>query len=324
METTTLNLSFVLLMLGVGVSVLLSGIFLASRGQREVQDRLKKYVETNTTSALETPDSAEGVFLDRFRSQFNVMFGVLRSEQMQLKLVAANWQITASEYFIIRVGVILLAFLLGLFFFRDVLPGIGLGVIASIVPGFLLFRSIEKRQKQFQLQLVDSLSLIRGAVEAGYSFLQSLGVVIQEMGSPTSDEFRQVRREVELGLPLSRALINMANRMESDDFYMVVTAININMQVGGSLSTILNVVIQTIRERMALLGELRSITSYARYASYLLTLLPFITLAVIALISPGYVQTMFAPGLARFILIYALGSLLVGNLVLRQLAKLNI
>ncbi len=324
MEAINVDFSTVLLVIGAGIGVVLFGAYLALRGDQDVQDRLRKFIVMPARDPLEARLGDESLFLDRFRSRFNVTFGVLKSEEMQLRLVAANWQITPSEYFFIRLGAILMAFLFGFFILGNPWPGIGLAIIAYIVPGFLLFRSIERRQKQFQMQLVDSLTLIRGAIEAGYSFLQSLNVVIQEIGPPTSDEFRQVRREVELGLPLSRALANMANRMESDDFYMVVTAVTINMQVGGSLSNIMSVVIKTIRDRMSLLGELRSITSYARYASYLLTLLPFITMAIIAMISPDYIQRLFEPGITRIILAYAILSLIIGNLVLRRMASLNI
>jgi tight adherence protein B len=166
--------------------------------------------------------------------------------------------------------------------------------------------------------------LIKGAIQAGYSFLQSLNVVIDEMTPPTSDEFRRTRREVELGLPMSEALTNMANRMESDDLYLVVTAIIINMQVGGNLSLILDTVTETIRNRIYLLGEVRSLTSYARYASYLLSALPFITAVVLSILSPEYIEVLFNPGITRIILIYAAVSLVLGNIWLRRLSKIDI
>lgn len=172
--------------------------------------------------------------------------------------------------------------------------------------------------------MIDSLTLIRGAIGAGYSFQQSLNVVIQEMDSPTSEEFRRVRKEVELGLPLNRALSNMASRMESDDFNLVATVVIINSQVGGNLSTILNVVVDTIRQRVYLFSELRSLTAYANFAGYLLTLLPFFTIAVLSILSPIYWKQLLEPGITRFVLIYAALSLIVGNILLRRIAKIHL
>lgn len=321
MESLTLQIS--LFAISLGIFGLIAGFYVALRGESSVNQRLKDFIETSHVNVT-VPDVSANSHWRRLRRQFNLTFGMLSSDEMQRQLIAANWQITSSEYFFIRVLAVLFALFLGAILFQNIWPGFGLAVLAYVIPGFLLFRSIENRQKKFREQLIDSLTLMRGAVEAGYSFQQAINVVIQEIPPPTSDEFRRVRREVELGLPLSRALVNMASRMDSDDFFMVVTAVNINIQVGGSLSTILAVVIETIRQRIALLGEIRTITSYARYASYMLTLLPFITVALIALVSPQYVQRLLEPGFTRYVLIYAGISVFIGNLVLRRMSQFNV
>jgi tight adherence protein B len=243
---------------------------------------------------------------------------------MEQKIASANWDITVTEYNLVRIFGALLFFLIGTLALQNILSGIGLAALFFATPGFLLYRSVLRRQKQFQDQLLDSLTLIKGAIQAGYSFLQSLNVVVDEMAPPTSDEFRRARREVELGLPLNQALTNMANRMESDDLYLVVTAIIINMQVGGNLSMILDTVTDTIRNRIYLLGEVRSLTAYARYASYLLSALPFITVVALAVISPSYIEVLLSPGITRVILIYAVISLILGNIWLRRLSKIDV
>jgi Flp pilus assembly protein TadB len=100
--------------------------------------------------------------------------------------------------------------------------------------------------------------------------------------------------------------------------------VNINMQVGGSLSTILNVVIETIRQRMYFLSEVRSLTAYANFASYLLSLLPVITIAALSILSPMYWEQLLEPGITRYILIYAACSIIAGNIVLRRIAKVKV
>jgi len=252
------------------------------------------------------------------------VFAVLDSEEMRRKLVAADWSVTVSEYWLLRLGAALLAFMVGLLVLRNVLPALGLAFLAYLGPGVLLFRSILARQRLFQNQLLDTLTLIRGAVAAGYSFQQSLNVVIQEMRPPISEEFRQVRREVELGIPLSRALESLAARMESEDFNLVVIVLIINMQIGGNLTAILNVVMKTIRERIALFSEIRALTAYANFAGYLLTLLPFVTVVILAVLSPVYWRQLLEPGATRIALIYALCSLLVGNVLLRRVGRLKV
>lgn len=323
MDLSAVALIVAVAIAGMGLIGLGLGAVLLLRGSDRLTERIDRFVRTpkTTLSALDEPAPSA---LTRFRSGFNNVFAVLDSEEMRRKLVAGNWSITVTEYWFVRLGAALLGFMAGLLIFRSILPGVGLAVLAYLIPGVLLFRSIQARQRLFQSQLLDALTLIRGAVAAGYSFQQSLNVVIQEMRPPTSDEFRQVRREVELGMPLSRALESMAARMESDDFNLVVIVLITNMQIGGNLTTILTVVMKTIRERIALFSEIRALTAYANFAGYLLTLLPFLTLVILALLSPLYWERLFEPGATRVVLIYAVCSLVVGNILLRRMGRLKV
>lgn len=323
MEFTTLVLPLVLLIVAGGIVSLAVGAIVVLRASNDVDQRIHRFIDAPESGANEAEGDGLSA-LARFRRGFNNVFAVLDSDEMQRKLIAADWRITVSEYWFLRIGAALVAFMLGLLVFRNLLPAAGVAILAYIIPGFLLFRSIQARQGQFQSQLIDALTLIRGAVAAGYSFQQAVSVVVQEMDPPTSDEFRQVRREVELGIPLSRALENMAGRMESEDFNLVVTVVLTNLQIGGNLTTILNVVMETIRERIALFSEVRALTAYANFASYLLTLLPFVTLVILAVLSPVYWRQLLSPGLTRGALIYAGCSLIVGNILLRSIGKVKV
>lgn len=322
MDLTSIAILITVLILAAGIIGLGIGAVLAWRAGSPEQERVNRFVELPESRAASRDGSVSA--LTRLRRQFNNVFAGLPSDEMQRKLIAADWSITVSEYWLIRIGATLLALVGGVLFVGSVLPAAGLALLVYLAPGVLLFRSIQARQRLFQSQLIDALTLIRGAVAAGYSFQQALGVVIQEMSPPTSDEFRRVRREVELGMPLSGALEKMADRMESDDFNLVVTVVLTNLQLGGNLTTILNVVMETVRARISLFSEIRALTAYANFASYLLTLLPFVTVVILAVMSPVYWRQLFAPGATRFVLIYAICSLVVGNVLLRQIGRVKV
>jgi tight adherence protein B len=163
---------------------------------------------------------------------------------------------------------------------------------------------------------------MEGGIRAGYSLLQALELVIEELPPPASDEFRRVRQEVGLGLPLSEALVNLSNRMQNKDLSLVVTAININTQVGGNLTTMITVVTQTIRERIQLFSEIRVLTAQQRYTGYLLTLLPFLVGGMLFVLNPEYMSRIFEPELLC-IPVGALASILLGNLIIRQMVKVD-
>ncbi len=319
----TNSLLLIIFAISAGGIVLLAAVIYLLVGRSDVGERLNQYVDISATSSHAGRDARYARF-SRFRYNLNVTLSMFNSEEFQLKLNSANWQMTVMEYQLIRISSTFGAFLLGYLLVRNFYAAFALGAIAFIIPGALLFRAVQRRQRQFQDQLIDSLTLIRGSVAAGSSFLQALDVVVGEMTPPTSEEFRRVRREVELGLPLNQALTNLANRMESDDLYLVVSAVTINMQIGGNLSVILESVIETIRNRIYLFAEIRALTSYATYTSYLLSLLPFITALVLVFISPTYFEQLMQPGITRYILIYALISLIMGNIVLRRVSKIEV
>jgi tight adherence protein B len=308
----------------LGGGVLLIGILVLLLGRQDVTERINKYVETPTASTRGGSKKRRLTRFSQFRNRLNVALGALNSEEAQMKLGSANWRISVSEYQLIRVGSAVIAAAITFLITRSYLAGLALGVAAFSLPGFLLFRAVNRRQGQFQDQLIDTLTLIRGSVSAGASFLQSLDVVAGEMTPPSSEEFRRVRREVELGLPMSQALTSMAERMDSDDLYLVVNAVVINSQVGGNLTQIMDSTIETIRNRIFLLGEIRALTSYARYTSYLLTLLPVITAVVLVVISPTYFERFLDPGITRYILIYAVISMIIGNIVMRRVGRIEV
>jgi tight adherence protein B len=192
-----------------------------------------------------------------------------------------------------------------------------------MIPGMYLTRSINRRRLQFEKQLVDVLVLINGAVRAGFSLLQALEVVAKQMKAPASEEFKRVNREVGLGLPTGQALKNLCERMDNDDLNLVVTAVNINYQVGGNLSTMLEAVTETIRERLRLFGEVRVLTTQQRYTSYLLTSLPFFVGAMIFLLNPDHMRRLFEPQLLC-IPIGAVFGILLGNFVIRRMVKIEV
>lgn len=323
MDLATVAVPLTILIVGAGILALAIGAIMALRGASRVDARLNQFVATPALTPSRAAEATPSA-LSRFRRQFNSALAVLDSQEMERQLTAARWPISVSEFWFIRFSAGVLAFMLGILITRNILIGLGAGILAYLVPGILLVGGIRARQRQFQSQLIDALTLIRGAVSAGYSFQQSLNVVIQEMRPPMSEEFQQIRREVELGMPLGTALENMAGRMESDDFNLVVTVLLTNMEIGGNLTAILTVVMDTIRERLALFGEIRALTAYARFAGWLLTLLPFATVVIIALLSPVYWRQLFQPGATRFALIYALCSMVLGNIVLRRVAKVDV
>ena len=293
-----------------------------------MKGRIDKFVQqesiqTEVTSWEEGSGRLASGF-GNFRNWLNIALSGLSSEQLQIKLSSAYWPVTDIEFIVIRILAAILGLALGWLAMKSVLGGLFFAILLILLPPVILDRAIVNRQNKFHNQLLDVLILIKGAVQAGYSLLQSLDLALKEMQAPASEEFGRVLKEVKFGFPIEQALTNLAERMENDDLQIVVTAIIINSQVGGNLSTVLDATIDTIRGRMQLMSEVRSLTAYARYVGNFLSFLPFIAGGVIFLVTPDYFNTVTDSLLVQIIFGLALLGIIVGNIWIRRISRVRV
>jgi tight adherence protein B len=195
---------------------------------------------------------------------------------------------------------------------------------------FLKFRQA-RRLKAFATQLPDTITLLANSLRAGSSFLQGIELVTREARPPISEEFERVVREMQLGMALQPALNNLARRVASEDLELMVTAIQIQSQVGGNLATVLDAIAFTIRERIRIQGEIQTLTAMQRYSGYVITLLPVGLAGVLFLISPQYITPMLerppeALGLPLGIVFFAVGliSMGIGYILIRRIVDIKV
>jgi len=287
-----------------------------------MQDRIQVYATIPEVSSRGMRSRRS--FLDALRYRINTSLSPLSSQKLNMQLTRANWQISVTEFLLIRWGSTITCLLLGWLISGLFLPGIGLATIAYFIPGIYIRRAINKRQLAFEKQLLDVLILINGAVRAGFSLLQALELVVKEMESPASEEFGRVVQEVSLGVSLPKSLHNLAARMHNNDLDLIVTAVDIHHTVGGNLATMLASVSETIRERIHLFSEVRVITTQQRYTGYLLSLLPFFIGGMMFIINPEYMMRLFDPGILLCIPIGAVLGIIVGHFAIQRIAKLEV
>lgn len=313
------------------IGLILIGLWLyRNRKSAKKQGRISQFVTQEDTADDQRKPARSAVPLpsvediSHFREWINSSLNNLSSDKLQMKISSAYWEITDIEYILIRVSLTVVTFALSWIIFGSVLAGLFISVIAIMVPPILLDRAIIRRQNKFQDQLLDVLVLVKGAVQSGYSLMQALDLAVNEVPPPASEEFGRVLHEVRLGISTEDALLNLSERMESDDLQIVITAIIINAQVGGNLSTVLDSTIDTIRDRLQLFAEIRSLTSYSRYVGNFLSLLPFITGLIIFVLSPSYFDAVATSIITQVIFLGALVSVIIGNVWIRKLIQIKV
>lgn len=247
------------------------------------------------------------------------------SRFMEHKLVQAGLPMRGSEFLVICLGTALFGALL---FFAISGGSLFLGAAGAaggyLTPVMTLRVKIERRMKAFNGQLGDCLILVANSLRTGYSFMQSLEMVAREMPRPISEEFARVLKEMNLGVTTEQALNNLVKRVNSDDLDLVVTAVLIQRQVGGNLAEILDNIAHTIRQRVKIKGQIKTLTAQGRVSGIIISILPVGIGGVIYAINPGYIQTLFTHPMGKAMLAAGAVSQLIGILLIRKIVNIEV
>ncbi|MBE2268442.1 MAG: type II secretion system F family protein [Anaerolinea sp.] len=284
----------------VAGGVIVWGVISVRTEKDIIEERLINY-EKEATSFLELDDIPEepkdqerrpSVIQERLDSLVSDRsFG----KKWRQQLSRADVKLTVSEYAALHIVSMFGFFALGYFvlFSGQIVMAILSAFIGFFAPRIYVSRLTATRLIRFENQLPDTLGLWVNALRSGYSVLQSMEAIARDAPDPTSIEFKRVVQEVQLGIDMEDALEHLVNRVESEDLDLVVTAVNIQREVGGNLAEILDVISHTIRERIKLKGEIRVLTAQGRITGYLISFLPIILALFLYAINPGYMGNLF-------------------------------
>ncbi|RME75065.1 MAG: secretion system protein [Chloroflexi bacterium] len=284
---------------GIGILLafgsIIAGVIMARRGDTVALERLDQYVGGGTLAADEEParkktekpaTSALTDTLDRAIRARGLGKGIAA------ELSRADLKITVAEFWAMTlISIILTTAVVWLIYGGWLFPLMG------VVAGFFLPRIYVKwrqrsRLKQFNDQLGDGIQLMANGLRAGYSLLQAMDAVANEMPPPIGLEFGRVVREIGLGVDNERAFENLLRRVPSDDLDLMVTAINVQAEVGGNLAEILEIIGEVIRERVRIKGEIRVLTAQAQLSGYVISALPIILGLILYAMNPDYIGRM--------------------------------
>lgn len=324
-----------LLIAGLGAAaVLVVSIGIAMSGSSGgVTDRLERYVSSRTGREGEGGERESAVIAGLSRA----IEGQDLAARLGTDLARADLKLKPAEFILIWVATPFLMVIAGLglsILFPALATPIALVALFLLglwLPRFYLGRRQKGRLKAFNVQLPDTITLLANSLRAGSSFLQGMELVTREARPPISEEFMRVVREMSLGLGLQPALGNLVRRVASEDLELMVTAINIQSQVGGNLATVLDAIAFTIRERVRIQGEIQTLTAMQRYSGYVIVLLPVGLAALLFVISPTYMLPMIERppellGLPMGIVLFGLGllSMGIGWMFIRRIVDIKV
>ncbi|NJN15346.1 MAG: secretion system protein [Oscillochloris sp.] len=290
MPITLVGLGIVLLFLFTMV-----GLVLRRGGSEDVSQRLTEFA--GREGKKEEPGARQAMErIDQVVSKSK------RGGDMARDLARADIKLTVAEFIGIKILAALAGVGLGIVIGRaDTAAMFAAGLVGAIlfsfIPNIYVSFQAKRRVKSFNNQLGDTITMMANALRGGYSFLQTLDMVAREAPPPVSSEFRRVVQEVGLGRTSEEALQNLLRRMPSDDLDLLITAVNVQMEVGGNLAQILDTIGHTIRERVRIKGEIQTLTAQGRISGWVITGLPIGLAMFISVVNPDYMAPIFEFGM---------------------------
>jgi len=307
------------------IILLIIGVVISSNSERAlVEERLSQYIDDGSNKDDVDREAQKYVltnWVSRRVEKTNFGDGIAK------QLARADLKLKVAEYLVVIVASIFIFALFAWFFGNrhpvSALIGAGIGAIA---PRFYVRTQQRKRLQKFNDQLPDMLNLMVNGLRAGYSTMQAMEAISKELPSPINDEFKRVVQEMQIGIPMETALDNLLRRIPSDDLDFLVHAINVQREVGGNLSEILDSISFTIRERIRIKGEVRVLTAQVRTSGTVLSLIPFGLTIILWFLNPEYLLSVTAGGpiCTSIIICVVLGLISSSYFIMMKIADIEV
>ncbi|MDO4582325.1 MAG: type II secretion system F family protein [Bacillota bacterium] len=283
----------------------------------ELQSRLRKFEARGERPEIMRRERGKSK-----RRGFNIP--KQRLVKLETELYAANIMFRADEFIVCWFLITLLLPGLMLFFGAELIACTAMLLICAAAPITVVQLVKRRRLAKIDTQLADALTVMCGALRAGFSFQKALETISAEMPDPIGREFGRVAREIGLGMPMETSFARLIERTKNTDLEMICSAVLIQKQVGGNLAEVLDNVGDTIRQRLKVKGDIKVLTATGTMSGYVIGLLPVCLLLILMVISPDYIEPFFTTAGGRKMM--ALGVILeiIGFTLVRKTVSIKV
>jgi len=310
----------------VTVICLVLGLYLLfTAKKREITFRLKKFTRTPGQVIIDEHISNKEKFT--LKNLLRILGKVFETrsytKKIENELLKADIPMRGSEYIVFNIFTFFAACILG-FTLGGLGPAIVFGTIGLLGPSLFIKSKKRTRFEKLNLQIGDCLTVMSNSLRAGFSFQQAMELVSKEMDGPLAMEFGKTLREINFGTPTEQALANMALRIESDDLDLMITAVLIQRQIGGNLAEILDNISNTLRERIRIKGEIKTLTAQGRISGLVIAFMPPILFAILLVVNPSYIGALLEKQIGIYMLIAGVFSQIIGFIFIRKIVNIEV
>jgi tight adherence protein B len=258
----------------------------------------------------------------------SIMAGRNTAEELALQLERADMKLTVSEFVAVRIFLALFGVGLPILLIGVRPAGILLALTGALVgymlPKLYMARGRSKRVQKLNEQLPDALTMLANALKSGFGLMQSMDLVARELEHPIATDIRRMLQDINVGAATDEALYSLARRSGSSDLDIVVTAMLIQQSTGGNLAEILETVGHTMRERIRIRGEIKTLTTQQIMTGFIIGALPIFLALAISVINPDYIALLFTRTIGQIMIAAAVMLELFGMFVIKRILAIEV
>ncbi|HHV19579.1 MAG TPA: secretion system protein [Thermoanaerobacterales bacterium] len=297
-----------------------------SSGQRLMASRAKKITASDVKRKLSEERPSESKEL--WRKLLSLAGGIFVAKRLgkyvDKRLEEADILLRGEEFVVVVVTVVLAAIFFITIITLNITAGLLSGLIAGIIPFLILDNTRSKRLMNFNGQISDALTIMSNSLRSGFSFIQAMDMVRKELPDPIKKEFTRTFREINLGTSTEEALGNLSTRVNSEDLDLVITAVLIQRQVGGNLAEVLDNISETLRERIRMKREIRTLTAQGRISGLIIEMLPIFMAVFLFFTNKQYIMQLFTDRIGQIMLAVAVLNELIGIYIIKRIVSIGL
>jgi tight adherence protein B len=309
-----------------GMSFIMGAYYILTAPKNMVLARLERFTQSRTSfsNAEDKEGNKEKFKLKNILTLLGRAFATRGfTKKIEQELLKADYPIRAEEFLVFNIIMALTGAFVG-FTIGRIGPALVFGLIGALFPILVVKKKKKQRFESLNNEIGDCLTVMSNSLRAGYSFHQAMDLVAKEMAGPLAKEFKKTLREISLGVPTEQALLNLTGRVESDDLDLMISAVLIQRQVGGNLAEVLDNISHTLRERIRIKGEIKTLTAQGRISGLIIGLLPPILFAILMVINPGYVGILIQTPIGIMLLMAGVVSEIIGVMFIKKIVDIEV
>ena len=315
-------ISLVVVMMGVTFVVVTTIVGKITENSRNVKRRedyiVGKKKEEKKVAKTEQQKNNKKQSVNNNKSIFTKINKILAEE-----LEKSDISRKPEDFIIIWIIITFVPGLLFILIFKNQLIAPMLMIIGAVAPILYMKNKQKKRRDMFESQLSDALMIASNCLKSGLTFNQAMDTISNECDDPIKSEFKRTVNEITFGSSQDDALEAMAERVKSEDFNLVVSAVSVQRQTGGNLSEILDTIAGTIRERYKIKGEIKTMTGQGRVSGIIIGVLPIVLLLVMSLINKDLIMTLFTTMIGKILLVISICLETIGAIIINKIVTIK-